>query len=68
MSLDRKISEAIEEAVAEAGQDPVLAHRLTLWMEAVTSGEDPGDPNIADRRLELLYGVTEANQDSEAMF
>lgn len=68
MSLDRKISQAIEVSVAEAGQEPALAHRLILWMEAVTSGEDPGDPSIADRRLDLLYGITEADQDSEGIF
>ncbi|MFD6591419.1 CxC ATPase DNA modification system associated small protein [Streptomyces anulatus] len=68
MSLDKKISQAIEESVAEAGQEPALAHRLVLWMEAVTSGEDPGDPSIADRRLDLLYGITQTNEGSEAIF
>ncbi|MER6329136.1 CxC ATPase DNA modification system associated small protein [Streptomyces sp. NPDC001034] len=72
MSLDTKISHAIREAVANAGQEPTLANRLITWMEAVTSGSaDPNDPSDADRRLDLLFTGTEiqdVNQNSGGIF
>lgn len=72
MSLDPKISHAIREAVANAGQEPTLANRLITWMEAVTSGgADPNDPSDADRRLDLLFTGTEiqdVNQNSGGIF
>lgn len=72
MSLDPKISHAIREAVANAGQEPALANRLITWMEAVTSGSaDPNDPSDADRRLELLFTGTEVddvNRNGEGIF
>ncbi|MGW7314623.1 CxC ATPase DNA modification system associated small protein [Streptomyces sp. NPDC054865] len=70
MSLDPKISHAIKDAVANAGQDSALANRLITWMEAVTSGSaDPNDTSDADRRLELLFTGTEVDRDdSEAIF
>ncbi|MFM9596270.1 CxC ATPase DNA modification system associated small protein [Streptomyces scabiei] len=72
MSLDPKISHAIRDAVANAGQEPALANRLITWMEALTSGRaDPNDPSDADRRLDLLFTGTETqdvNQNSGGIF
>ncbi|MEU4166189.1 CxC ATPase DNA modification system associated small protein [Streptomyces sp. NPDC026665] len=72
MSLDPKISHAIRDAVANAGQEPALAKWLITWMEAVTSGSaDPNDPSDADRRLDLLFTGTEiqdVNQSSGGIF
>jgi hypothetical protein len=64
MSLDPKISQAIKEAVEEAGQSAALARRLIAWMEAVTSGnEDLADQAAAARHLEVLYAETSADSD-----
>ncbi|WP_406260201.1 CxC ATPase DNA modification system associated small protein [Streptomyces chartreusis] len=69
MSLDPKIVKAIEEAVAEADQEPALARRLVAWMQAITSGsEDPNDVSRAERHLELLYEGTTANRGRGGMF
>lgn len=56
MSLDTKISQAIKDAVNDAGQSPALGRRLIAWMEAITSGnEDPADQVAASRHIEILY-------------
>lgn len=56
MSLDTKITQAIKDAVEDAGQSPALARRLIAWMEAITSGnEDPADQAAASRHIEILY-------------
>ena len=60
MSVDPKIQEAIEAAVAEAGQPTGLARKLIRWFEAVASGnEDIHDRQAAYRHLELLYEEVE---------
>ncbi|MEU3216000.1 CxC ATPase DNA modification system associated small protein [Streptomyces tendae] len=66
MSLDSKITESIRDAVAEAGQDPKLAHRLIAWMAAVTSGnEDVNDSDAAERRLDVLYESTNTSRSED---
>jgi hypothetical protein len=56
MSLDPKVKEAIEGAVAESGQDATLALKLIRWFEAIASGsEQISDRQSAFRHLELLY-------------
>jgi len=56
MSIDPKIQEAIEAAVAEAGQPEGLARKLVRWFEAIATGnEDINDTQSANRHLELLY-------------
>ena len=40
MSLDMKITEAIEAAVAEEGQPDVVAKRLIAWLEEINSGNE----------------------------
>lgn len=59
MTVDPKISEAIEAAVAEAGQESTLAPKLIRWFEAIASGsEQISDQQSAYRHLELLYEAT----------
>ena len=59
MAVDARITQAINEAVKEAGQPDTLARRLIAWFEAVTSGnEDINDQATADRHLELLFEGT----------
>lgn len=67
MSLDSKITQAIRNAVSDAGQSAALATRLIAWMEAVTSGnEDPADTAAAARHIEMLYAeVSVPDIDSE---
>ncbi len=56
MAIDPKIKEAIEGAVAEAGQPPGLARKLMSWFEAIATGnEDIANRQSAYRHLELLY-------------
>jgi hypothetical protein len=57
--MDKKIQDALREAVREAGQDPSLARKLEMWFEAIASGsEDVNDKQSANRHLELLYEDT----------
>ncbi|MDD9973131.1 MAG: hypothetical protein OXU27_03945 [Candidatus Poribacteria bacterium] len=67
MTLDTRITQAINEAVEEAGQSEMLARRLVAWFEAVTSGiEDINDQAEAGRHLEVLYeGTTIQDDDVE---
>lgn len=59
MTVDPKIREAIEAAVAEAGQEPTLAPKLIRWFEAIASGsEQITDQQSAYRHLEILYEAT----------
>lgn len=59
MTVDPKIKEAIESAVAEAGQDSTLAPKLLRWFEAIASGsEQINDQQSAHRHLEILYEAT----------
>ena len=59
MTLDPRITQAINEAVQEAGQPDSLAYRLIAWFEAVTSGnEDINDDATATRHLEVLFKAT----------
>ena len=59
MNLDTRISEAIHDAVEDAGQPKELARRLIAWIEAVTSGnEDINDQATAARHLEVLFDGT----------
>lgn len=60
--MDKKIQDAIREAVGEAGQDAGLARKLESWFEAIASGsEDINDKQSAYRHLELLYDDTSAS-------
>lgn len=60
--MDKKIQDAIREAVTEAGQDPALARKLESWFEAIASGsEDINDKQSSYRHLELLYDDTRAS-------
>jgi hypothetical protein len=60
MTIDPKIREAIESAVADAGQDTTLAPKLIRWFEAIASGsEQINDRQSAYRHLELLYETTQ---------
>lgn len=64
MTLDTRISEAIHDAVEEAGQPKELARRLVAWIEAVTSGnEDINDQATAARHLDVLYDGTVVSGD-----
>lgn len=66
MTLDARITQAINEAVEEAGQPETLARRLIAWFEAVTSGnEDINDHAAAARHLEVLFEGTVVQDDDE---
>ena len=67
MTIDARITQAITEAVKEAGQPDTLARRLIAWFEAVTSGnEDINDQATAVRHLEVLFeGTVVENADGE---
>jgi len=57
--MDKKIQDALREAVREAGQDPSLARKLEMWFEAIASGsEDVNDKQSSNRHLDLLYEDT----------
>ena len=59
VTIDARITQAINEAVKEAGQPDTLARRLIAWFEAVTSGnEDINDQATAARHLEVLFEAT----------
>ncbi|MXW05564.1 MAG: hypothetical protein F4Z81_10905 [Gemmatimonadetes bacterium] len=65
MSLDRKITEAIEAAVAEAGQPPRVAKRLIAWFESLNSGsEEINDASQAKLHLEVLYEGTVVSNEN----
>jgi hypothetical protein len=60
--MDKKIQDAIREAVTEAGQEAGLARKLESWFEAIASGgEDINDKQSSYRHLELLYDDTRAS-------
>jgi len=66
MSLDIKITEAIEAAVEQEGQPAAVAKRLIAWLEAVNSGnEDIADTAQSDRHLDVLFEGTNATQGDE---
>jgi hypothetical protein len=66
MTLDAKIAEAIQTAVADVNQPEAIARQLTAWMEAIASGnEDPHDEAAAARRLEILYEETRTTESIE---
>lgn len=66
MTLDARITQAIQEAVEEAGQPETLARRLVAWFEAVTSGnEDINDHAAAARHLEVLFEGTVVSDEDE---
>lgn len=43
MALDPALVEALETAVAEAGQPASVAHRLNAWLKALSEGEASED-------------------------
>jgi hypothetical protein len=56
MALDRRVVRALEEAVAEAGEDPPLATKLVALMEEMANGNVRlTDRDAATRHIELLY-------------
>lgn len=59
MTIDNRITQAINEAVKESGQPETLARRLIAWFAAVTSGnEDINDQTTTARHLEVLFEGT----------
>ena len=69
MSVDSKIVEAIEKAVAQHRQPHTLATKIVAWLEALSAGnEDINDKQSADRRLELLYDATPAAKEEGTLF
>ena len=65
MVLDRRITQAINEAVEEASQPETLARRLIAWFEAVTSGNEDINDQAAARHLEVLFEGTVAQDYDE---
>ena len=64
MAIDKRISQAIEEAVHEANQQEILTRRLCVWFEAIASGND--DASATDRHLEVLFqGIMVDRMDEE---
>lgn len=69
MAIDKKIQDAIREAVTESGQDLALARKLESWFEALASGnEDISDKQSSNRHLELLYDDTHVSAIRKAPF
>ena len=65
MSLDIKITEAIEAAVAEEGQPDIVAKRLIAWLEEINSGnEDLSDREQTEGHLDVLYDGTVVDSGS----
>jgi hypothetical protein len=60
MALDKKVIEAIQSAVEDAAQEPVLARRLGSWLDELAEGKTQLDnPDDTPRRLEdVLAAVT----------
>ncbi len=66
MTIDARITQAINESVKEAGQPETLARRLIAWFEAVTSGnEDINDQATTARHLEVLFEATVVENGDE---
>lgn len=60
--MDRKIQEAISDAVGESGQNPGLARKLERWFDAIATGsEDINNRQSSHLHLELLYDETNAD-------
>lgn len=58
--MDKKIQDAIREAVKEARQEQGLARKLESWFEAIATGsEDISNKQTSYRHLELLYDETQ---------
>lgn len=57
MSLDIKLTDAIETAVEENGQPTAVGTKLIAWLRAINSGnENIGDTAQTKQRLIDLYG------------
>lgn len=55
MEIDKALSEAVAEAVSESNEEPELARKITLWLEAVHMGtESLNDRDATMRRIEVL--------------
>lgn len=62
VTMDKKVRDAIREAVSDAGQESGLARKLESWFEALASGsEDINDKQSSYRHVELLYEDTHAS-------
>jgi hypothetical protein len=58
MALDKRIADAVREAVKSEGQDTKAADRLIAWLEALTSGNETlGDIGAANRHLTDLFEI-----------
>lgn len=54
--MDARIEEAINSAVAEAGQSKALAKLIAAWFRAAASGNEKiDDTQAANRHVENLY-------------
>ena len=63
MSTDPKLREALLQAVNDAGQSAALGRRILAWIDALTSGsEEINDQVATDRRLELIYGEVKVDE------
>ena len=59
MVLDKKVLQAIDDAVERHGQSERLAHLLKEWLEAIASGDELlHDADAAAKRLEEIYEAT----------
>ncbi|GGC43065.1 hypothetical protein GCM10011386_39170 [Parapedobacter defluvii] len=64
--LNGKIKQAIENAVQEEGQSPLLAMKIKAWMEALTEGDaDIADPGSYTPRSSLCFENTIVPQNPE---
>jgi hypothetical protein len=56
MGLDKRVLRALDEAVAEAGEERPLAQKLGALMEALANGNARlSDRDSAARHIELLF-------------
>ena len=61
MVLDKKVLQAIDDAVERHGQSERLAHLLKEWLEAIASGDEllhDANSDAAAKRLEEIYEAT----------
>jgi hypothetical protein len=69
MGMDRRIKEAIKEAVKEYNQDNGLANKLIAWFNGLASGnESLEDRDSVARHLDLLYEATEIEDKNDRLW
>ena len=65
MTIDARITQAIREAVEEAGQPESLAQSLIAWFDAIATGNGDSDHAATARHhLKELFQSTKVNDNN----